>query len=566
MLSSPIDEIKSKLDIVDVIKDYIKLEKAGINYRARCPFHSEKTPSFFVSPSRQIWHCFGGCGIGGDMFQFVMKIEGVEFPEALRILAKKAGVELKKQDPKLVSEKQKLMKICEIATLFFEAQMKSVVGGEVKEYLKERGISKESIKKWRIGYAPNAWNNLSDFLISKGYSREDIIKVGLVSEKDGKMFDRFRSRIIFPIFDLHGQVIAFGGRTFKVDDPAKYLNSPATVLYNKSKVLYGLNNSKIEIRKKDACILVEGYTDVILSHQAGIENAIATSGTALTNDQLEILKRYTNNLITAFDMDSAGNSATTRGINLAQAKGFDIRVISMVPGKDPADIVKENPKEWKKLIEKNKSIIEFYFDIAFKGEEGPFSPERKKEISKDLLPVIKRIDNKIEQSHWIQELSSRIGTKEEYIEEELKKIKLESNQSEEKKEVEKVKKTRLEQLKERLLSLLIKNPEKVNLIKDSFVEIIDKKTKGFLKELMEKGKIEVDNEYINALYLRAEIEDLDVKEVDEEINICLKEIKSLTIKKLLDEKIEEMKIAERNNNEEKINQLEKEINQLTKND
>jgi DNA primase len=745
MNSSTVDEIKSKLDIVDVIKDYIKLEKAGINYRARCPFHAEKSPSFFVSPSRQIWHCFGGCfpketlistkkglkniedikvgdealthmarfrpvlktytrshdedlidikvrksnrvvsltkdhkvfaiktvnckqksretrlcqkrckqncptkyfedykveqikaedlnlndfllfpinkeekdiklnfsdiyeidgvsyavfpikeiskrkykgkvydltveedhsfttenftvsncGIGGDMFKFVMEIEGVEFPEALRILANKAGVEIKKINPQVVSEKHKLLKICEIATLFFQAQMKSVVGGEVKEYLKERGINDESIEKWKIGYAPNAWSNLSDFLISKGYTKRDIVKVGLASEKDEKIFDRFRSRIIFPIFDLQNQVIGFGGRTFKVEDPAKYLNSPATVLYDKSKVLYGLNNAKIDLRKKDACILVEGYTDVILSHQSGITNTIATSGTALTPDQLDILKRYTNNLITAFDMDSAGNSATTRGINLAQSKGFNIRVVSMIPGKDPADVVKENPEEWKKLIENNKSITEFYFDVAFGEEEGVLSPEKKRKISDDLLPIIKRIDNRIEQVHWIQELSSRLGVKEEHIEEELKKFKIEKVEVEKEKEVKHVHKTRLEQLEERLLSLLIKYPEKVNLIEESFLNFVTQRSKEFLKELKDKGKIEEGNDFINTLYLKAEIEDLNIKLVEEEIKVCLKEIKSLNIKNLLEKKREEMKVAEYNKDEEKIEQLSKEIHQLTK--
>jgi len=565
MNSSTVDEIKNKLDIVDVIKDYIKLEKAGINYRAKCPFHAEKSPSFFVSPSRQIWHCFGGCGIGGDMFKFVMEIEGIDFVEALNLLAKKAGVEVKKQNPQVVSEKHKLLKISEVATLFFQAQMKSVIGGEVKEYLKGRGINEESINKWRIGYAPNAWSNLSDFLISKGYSKKDIVKVGLASEKDGKIFDRFRSRIIFPIFDLQNQIIGFGGRIFKVEDPAKYLNSPATVLYDKSKVLYGLNNAKIEIRKQDSCVLVEGYTDVILSHQAGIENTIATSGTALTLDQLDILKRYTNNLITSFDMDSAGNSATTRGINLAQAKGFDIRVVSMVPGKDPADVVKESPEEWKNLIKNNKSITEFYFDVAFGEGQGPFSPEKKKEISEILLPVIKRIENKIEQSHWVQELSSRLGVKEEHIEEELKKVKTEEVKVEEKEEVKHVHKSINEQLEETLLSILIKYPEKANLIEDSFLKFVDPKTKEFLKQLKDKGKIEENSDFINTLYLKSEIENLDNKKADEELKFCLKQIKSLNIKNLLEEKREEMKVAEYNNNEDKIEKLANEISQLTKN-
>jgi DNA primase len=264
-------------------------------------------------------------------------------------------------------------------------------------------------------------------------------------------------------------------------------------------------------------------------------------------------------------MDSAGNSATTRGINLAQAKGFDIRVVSMVPGKDPADVVKESPEEWKNLIKNNKSITEFHFDVAFGEEQGPFSPEKKKEISEILLPVIKRIENKIEQSHWVQELSSRLGVKEEHIEEELKKVKTEEVKVEEKEEVKHVHKSINEQLEETLLSILIKYPEKANLIEDSFLKFVDPKTKEFLKQLKDKGKIEENSDFINTLYLKSEIENLDNKKADEELKFCLKQIKSLNIKNLLEEKREEMKVAEYNNNEEKIEKLANEISQLTKN-
>src|SRR4030043_2178196 len=353
MISSPIDEIKSRLDIVEVISSYIKLQKAGANYRAVCPFHSEKKPSFFVSPARQIWHCFG-CSKGGDMFGFVKEIEGVEFGDALRILAQRAGVELKRQTKEykeFQTERERLYEICDLATRFFEKQLaESKTGKEAKQYLLDRGITKESLEKWRVGYAPDVWQGLADFLSSRNYSQEEIKKagVGLSSEK-GSFYDRFRGRIIFPIFDLNSQVVGFGGRVFKEKDKkeiAKYVNTPQTILYDKSRILYGLDKAKVEIRKKDFCILVEGYVDLIMVFQAGFENAVATSGTALTPLQLKTLKRYSDNLLTAFDMDVAGEAATKRGIDLAQIHGFNVKVIVLPEGMDPADLVLKDVKAW----------------------------------------------------------------------------------------------------------------------------------------------------------------------------------------------------------------------------
>jgi len=374
MLTSPIDEIKNRLDIVEVVGSYIKLQRAGANFRALCPFHSEKTPSFFVSPARQIWHCFG-CGKGGSIFNFIMEIEGVEFGDALRILAQRAGVELKRQPPELRTQRQRLYEISEWATRFFEKQLEgSSLGKEAKKYLLSRGINEESIKKWRIGYSPDTWEGLSNFLVSKGYKKEELEQAGLAIKSDqGSFYDRFRGRIIFPIFDLNSQVVGFSGRIFKTTDPAKYINTPNTLIYDKSRILYGLDKAKVEIRKKESCILVEGNTDVIITQQAGWENAVATSGTALTPFQLKILKRYSDNLLIAFDMDLAGETATKRGIDLAQTQGFNIKVVRLPEGKDPAETIAMNPNQWEKAINSAVSILDFYFETAF-AKADPKTP------------------------------------------------------------------------------------------------------------------------------------------------------------------------------------------------
>ena len=576
MLSSSIDEIKNRLDILEVIQAYTKLQKAGANYRALCPFHSEKKPSFFVSPARQIWHCFGACGEGGDIFKFIMKIEGVEFGDALRILAKKAGVELKRQDPKLKTEKQRLFEISELSCCFFEKQLEaSEAGKEAKKYLLSRGIKEESIKKWRLGYAPDVWQGLSDFLVGKGYKRGEIEKAGLSlrSEKTGNYYDRFRRRIIFPVLDLTSQVVGFGGRILenqrakskeqKYDEVAKYMNSPSTLLYDKSRILYGLNEAGVEIRKKEACILVEGYVDVLMVKQAGFENVVATSGTALTPYQLKVLKRYSDNLLTAFDMDVAGNSATKRGIDLAQGLGFNIKIITMPEGTDPADIVSQNPDKWQELVKGAKSIYDFYFETVL-SKFNKNTLEGKKEISKVLLPVIKRVPNRIEQAVWIQGLAETLGVKEEDILEELQKTKIEQLETRGEEFIEKTtslpQETRKELLEERLIVLIIKFPKNLDLINKEDFKPFSQKTVKIINYFQKNKSVSSENfpdelaEQINYLSLRAEIEGTDA-EAEKEFKHCLKEIKTLAIKDKLDGISQEIKKAEEEKNFEKVQEL-----------
>ncbi len=576
MINSSVDEIKNRLDIVDIIKDYIKLEKAGANFRAPCPFHSEKTASFFVSPSRQIWHCFGSCGEGGDMFKFVMKYEGVEFVEALRILAGKAGVELKKQDPKIRTEKEQGYEICEIASEFFQKQLEhGNVGQEAKQYLLKRGIQEQSIKKWQIGYAPDKWQGLSDFLVGRGYNRQEIETAGLgISSSGGKYFDRFRGRIMFPLSDRSSRIVGFTGRIFQKEDPAKYVNTPTTLLYDKSKIFYGLDKAQQAIRKQNKCILVEGQTDVIMSHQAGVENVVATSGTALTLHQLSLLRG--RSLIIGFDMDSAGNSAAKRGIDLAQTQGFNIRVIEMPEDLDPADVVAKNPDEWKKMIENTKPIVEFYFDTVFNSFDSK-NPEHKKEILEILRPVINRISNKIERAYWVQRLANGIEIKEEIVEEELKngdKIKY-STASVVGELKQEDRKDRKQKLEERIIALAFKISKNVSLLDQKYFSYFSDQTREILNNLkkdpdfLEKEAISKElKDFINHLCFEVEIEkEIDGKDKknedmspEEEIQICFKEIELMEEKKDLNQIYLAIKKAEQENNFEEVDSLMQKAN------
>jgi len=599
-MDSPIDEIKNKLDVVDVISGYIKLKKAGKDYKAVCPFHNEKTPSFFVSPSKQIWHCFG-CNAGGDMFSFVMQIEGVEFAEALRTLARKAGVELKKQDPKLKSQRLKLYEICQEAAEFFEGNLKEEKA--VQEYLIKRGISLKSIEEFNIGYALNSWNSLYKHLTDLGYETSDIEKAGLIIQntkyqiQNTKYYDRFRKRIMFPICDISGQIIGFTGRIFKGDEStAKYMNSPETPIFNKSQILYALDKAKIDMRKEDGCILAEGQIDVIMSHQAGVKNMAAASGTALTPDHLRIIKRYTNNLLLAFDTDTAGETATKRSIGLAQELEFNIKIIILPKDKDPADVIKKNPKEWKEAIENAKPIMEFYFENAF-SKYNLEKLEDKRKIAQELLPPIKKIANEIEQAHWLQVLAAKLNVQEKLLNEALAKVKIldeysyanpahrQEGASEGRGQVA-LKKLQLQSLEENLLGLALKYPEYLEVLKENLtLKYFTSPMAGKIFQYLKKQKFDrtclpagrkinlkkiqkevLPNQpyYIAHVIFQIEHYDLEEKDVLKEINFCIKALKSNYFKKNLAELSLAIKKAEREKNKKEIKNLTKEFNKLSR--
>ncbi len=435
MVDSQLQEIKDRLDVVEVLSGYLRLSKAGRNFKALCPFHNEKTPSFVISPERQIWHCFG-CGLGGDIFTFVMKMEGMEFPEALRHLAEKAGVELKKVNYEVAGVKAKILEINRVAKVFFQEQLvKTEAGMTAKKYLLGRGLAEESISNFEIGYVPDAWSDTENFLIDRGFIRKEIFAAGITVERnrdsnfssDSKAenyYDRFRGRIMFPILDITGRAVGFGGRTFvhKDGQEAKYINSPESLVYSKSRILYGLNFARERIRKTNNCILVEGYMDVIGSHQMGVINTVASSGTALTGDQLKLIKRYASRLILSFDGDAAGQEAIRRSIDLAIGAGFGVKVVVLPAEKDPSDFV-DTPDVWKKLVKEAIDINDFYFKNSFSKNDAS-TLEGKKAIVDELLNEIVKIPSSIEQSYWVKALSDKINIDEKVLLEELKKIKI----------------------------------------------------------------------------------------------------------------------------------------------
>jgi len=532
---TPVDEIKNRLDIVDVIQGYIRLKKAGKDYKALCPFHKEKNASFYVSPSKQIWHCFS-CNMGGDMFTFVEKIEGVEFPDALRTLAKKAGVILRKQDPKLQSKRKVLYDICEEATNFFEEQLNK--NKPIQEYLKNRGLQSKTIKDFQVGFALDSWDALYKYLTDLGYKAENIEKAGLLVKKEGqsKYYDRFRNRIMFPIFDLNGQIVGFSGRIYGKEDEkkAKYVNTPETIIYNKSMIVYGLDKAKIEIRKKNQCVLVEGQFDVIMAHQAGSQNTIAISGTALTLEHLKILKRYTENLVFSFDADSGGEKATKRAVGLAQQLEFNVKVVLLPKDKDPADIIKEDSKKWENLLEKNKPVIDFYFDNIFSKYSKNLTVDDKREIAKELLYPIKNIVNSVEQAHWIQALASKLKVEEKILVEALRRIR--SRETGEKiiSPPKTHKKTRTEELVEYLLGLILKYPKNrshfIKNFKESF--LAKPEYKKIFNDLKSNQKPSKEDSFLTkSLIFKIEHCNLENKEVPQEIDCCIKEIKSIKLKK-----------------------------------
>ena len=416
---SHVEDIKERLDIVEIASSYMKLEKSGANYKARCPFHNEKTPSFFVSPERGSFYCFG-CGAKGDIFTFVEKFEGLDFTGALRVLAEKAGVKLDTRGFQRDNRKEILYEILETATQFFEDELSR--NAPARKYILGRGLSDETLKNFRIGSAPDDWRALRNFLKSKNWSDADVSAAGLIkkTEKSGgdPYYDVFRGRIMFPISDTSGRIVAFSGRIV-IDDgkSPKYLNSPETQLYNKSKTLYGLDKAKMDIRKRNYSILVEGQMDCVCSHQAGFTNTVAASGTAFTEDKgadsaFGLLTRLSDNIIIAFDSDSAGQKAVRR-IVPAISLGMNVKIVDIKGGKDPADIIKAGPKDWIKILETKKDFIDYLTDIMIDPKTAP--ADVLKQVKQDIFPYVRAIPSDTSRFQAIKKIADKLDVSQDAL-------------------------------------------------------------------------------------------------------------------------------------------------------
>lgn len=414
-----IELIKSKIDIVGFISEYIQLKKGGRNFKALCPFHSEKTSSFIVSPERQSWHCFGACNEGGDVISFLQKWENVDFLEALKILARRVGVTLSYTPTDTSKLKEKLYEINHLAAEFYHYLLTShKLGLRAREYLTMRHIRDETIKTFNLGYAPESWDGLLRYLTKKGYKLSDIYTAGLlVKSEEGTFYDRFRGRLMFTLKDHRGNIIGFSGRKLPPGEgkEAKYINTSETPVYIKGNTLYGLDVTKEAIKKEGVAVVVEGEFDLLSSFQAGVSNVVAIKGSALTEGQTLLLKRYGENLLLALDCDFAGNEAAKRGIETAEGSGLAVRVVKLPTGKDPAECIEKDPQLWKKAVKQAIPIYDFVVNIAVE-KYGSGDVVAKKKIGNEVVPFLAKIENPIVASHYIKYLSQKIEVGEEAIE------------------------------------------------------------------------------------------------------------------------------------------------------
>lgn len=563
-MNSEIEEVKSKIDIVSLISEYLDLKKAGRNYKANCPFHGERTPSFMISPELQMYKCFG-CGESGDVFSFIQKHEGMEFGEALKYLADKAGVELKSKSSS-PSKKEKIYQINKDVLYFYNYFLHSHPSGKkVLDYLlSDRGLSLETIKKFKLGYSPDSFTALNDFLVKKKkYSAKDLSDTGLLV---GRGIDRFKNRVIFPLFDHRENVIGFAGRIlpWSRQDMAKYINSPDTESYHKSKVLYGLNITKSEIRHKNYAVVVEGELDMISSYQAGIKNVIAIKGSALTEDQIRLISRFTDRVVMCLDADFAGNEAAKRGAILAEKLGLEVKVAQLEKYKDPDEAARKDIKAYELAIKKSLSIWDFLIDSSIK-KYGLETGESKRKIGLDLTPLLASIDDEIMLSHYTELLSRKLSVPVEAVWSQIKKHLAGNKKTEVSGSGDQGVKTRRILLEEKLLAnLLLTDPGSLSQKENSelftsqiILKIIDVLTKFLKDNKFEIGEFkeylpgELKSYFSEVVFANSELEDVER---------IIKELKVLNIKDRLNFLSLELKKPQ--NSENDI--LLKEFSQLTK--
>lgn len=570
-MPTPAEEIKDKIDIVDFIKGYITLKPAGRNFKANCPFHKETTPSFIVSPDKQIWHCFG-CNKGGDVIKFLMEYDSLEFHEALGILAEKAGIELKRINPAEQKQIGILYDISEKAKEFFKKNLES--SPEAIKYLQSRGLKNETIEEFEIGLSSNSFDELTKHLMKLGYSVNDIERSGLSTKSRGGTYvDKFRGRLIFPIYNHFGKVVAFGGRILPWADStgelAKYINSPDSLIYNKSRILYGFHKTKNHIKDSGFAVLVEGYMDFLMSYQDGVKNVVAVSGTALTPDQLRGLRRHTDQLVFCFDNDSAGLNAAERSIDLALSSDFNVKISVLKDFKDPAEMVFNASGTLAKAVKDAQPIMEFYFDYYklsdFRSVSGVEVSNFKK-ILRSILIKIKSLTSAVERSFWLKQLSKKIHIDENSLVEELERI---QTKKEDKGETSFAKPSfsRCELLSQRLIVLVLIDKTFQPEIETIF-EFLPLDYQKIFNNLIKQKPLENKNQEDMAKYILLNsslgLEELDKEKVKDEFETLIREIKIDFLKEKRGGLSQAIKDAEESGDEGKLTTILNQFDELSK--
>lgn len=588
-MQNPVEEIKAKLDVADIISTYITLNSTGSNLKARCPFHNEKTASFMVSREKQIWHCFG-CGKGGDIFTFIQEYEGLSFSEAIKLLAEKANVSLAGYQALPKENFNLLFEINHLIAEKYQENLfnKNTVSEKVLDYLLSRGLTTDSIKKWGLGLSTESWDEALQYLKGQKFSDTDIFQAGIsVKKKDGSGYvDRFRKRLMFPIFDTAGRVVAFTSRTLQgivyhdEDFGGKYINSPQTNIYDKSKILYGWHLAKAAIKQKDYLIIVEGNLDAILSQQAGTTNTVAVSGTALTIDHLKLIKRYTNNVILAFDGDTAGSNAALRSITLAWAQEMNMKILVLPQNQDPADIVKSDKNLWLKLVRDSIQVMDYYFQRILSGVDLNRADHKKIAVQK-LLPIIKYLKSAVEQSHYLQLLADKLHLPLDILQSDLKQVSSFLENVRPEKKVMAIKKPSLSFLSEELLGIVFfRNnylERLVNELEPEMMEadLLDLYRKVIIYYTKQRNldnfidwpelEVEAKQQYIRLLMSAEQnMADLSGQELDSNFNVSLERLKSNRFQERRQLLIEQLRQAELKGDTLAQDQITHQINLLNK--
>lgn len=582
MADNQIEEIKSRTDIVAIIGERIELKKAGRNYKAACPFHGEKTPSFMVSPELQIFKCFG-CGEAGDVFAFLEKYEGMEFPEALKYLADRAGVKLEKFQGGQSSEKEKLIELNREALRFYNyILLEHPVGKRALNYLLEtRNLKIETIKEFQLGFSPESSYSLKKYLVDKKkFSIFDVEKAGIGIVRGQSLYDRFNGRVIFPLFDHRGNPIGFSGRILPWDkrETGKYINSPETPLYHKSNVLFGLNLSRSFIKKKKTAIVVEGELDLISSWQAGIKNVVAIKGSALTEEQVKLLSRFANRFILSLDSDMAGDAATRRGIKIASDMGVEIKVAEITGGyKDPDEAARGNIESYKKDLIGAKVIWDFLIDSVFaRNDAGTGSGKSK--ISKEIVPILGEIGDKIVQSHYANVVAKKLNVPLEAVTEEIVKIGTPNTSVVIEREQKTEERGRRDVLEENLFKIifaidptLLLSKEILEIVKTPFnlklIEEFKKFNTSEKKDISEFGKNlpkELFEGFSKIVLLEERDFDENSEELNKELELVKKKLKILSLKERKEELQTQIRELEEKGDEDMLLKALQEFDKLAK--